>query len=118
MILRRFTKHVTDQNWFAVGLDVIVVIVGIFLGTQVTAQFEYNKERVQEKLYIERLHEDAVDAYEITNINTDYRQFHLDNLNEIMRTLNEENGRSDITNLECNSIYESHIYADPSSSPG
>jgi len=22
MILRRFMKHVTDQNWFAVGLDV------------------------------------------------------------------------------------------------
>ena len=26
MILRRFMKHVTAQNWFAVGLDVIVVI--------------------------------------------------------------------------------------------
>ena len=32
MILRRFTKHVTDQNWFAVGLDVVVVILGVYLG--------------------------------------------------------------------------------------
>lgn len=114
MILRRFMKHVTDQNWFAVVLDVIVVIVGIFLGMQITAQFEYNKERVQEKLYIERLHKDTVDTYEIINVNTDYRLFNLDNLNEIMRTLSGENGRNDISNLECNSIYESHIYADPS----
>ena len=30
MLLRRFSKHVSDQNWFAVGLDVIVVVVGIF----------------------------------------------------------------------------------------
>lgn len=114
MILRRFMKHVTDQNWFAVGLDVIVVIVGIFLGMQITAQFDYNKERVQEKLYIERLHNDVVDTYKIININADYRQDILDNLNEIMRTLSGENGRSDVTNIECNSIYESHIYADPS----
>lgn len=42
MILRRFMKHVTDQNWFAVGLDVLVVITGIFLGMQVT---EWNEGR-------------------------------------------------------------------------
>ena len=42
MILRRFTKHVIDQNWFAVGLDIIVVVVGIFLGMQVT---EWNDDR-------------------------------------------------------------------------
>lgn len=32
MILRKFIKHVTDQNWFAVGLDVLVVILGVYLG--------------------------------------------------------------------------------------
>jgi hypothetical protein len=36
MILRRFMKHATDQNWYAVTLDILVVIVGIFLGMQVT----------------------------------------------------------------------------------
>jgi hypothetical protein len=29
-------QHIQDQNWFAVGLDVLVVITGIFLGMQVT----------------------------------------------------------------------------------
>lgn len=32
MILRRYMKHMTDQNWFAVGLDVIVVIAGVYIG--------------------------------------------------------------------------------------
>ncbi|MFT7527316.1 MAG: hypothetical protein ACI9LY_002471 [Arenicella sp.] len=45
MILRRFTQHITEQNWFAVGLDVIVVVVGIFLGMQVT---EWNDDRKDE----------------------------------------------------------------------
>ncbi len=44
MILRRFMQHVKDQNWFAVGLDVIVVIVGIFLGMQVQQWYEAQKE--------------------------------------------------------------------------
>ena len=43
MILRRFMQHVKEQNWFAVGLDVIVVIVGIFLGMQVQQWYEMNR---------------------------------------------------------------------------
>jgi len=58
MILRRFTKHITDQNWFAVGLDVIVVVVGIFLGMQVTDWNEQRKEKILHQLYIERLSRD------------------------------------------------------------
>ena len=45
MLLRRFMEHVKEQNWFAVGLDVLVVIVGIFLGMQVTEWNEERKER-------------------------------------------------------------------------
>ena len=58
MILCRFTKHITEQNWFAVGLDVIVVVVGIFLGMQVTDWNEQRKEKVFHQLYIERLSRD------------------------------------------------------------
>jgi|GEM_PF-142126 len=35
MILRRPTKHVKDQNWFAVGLDFVIVVAGVFLGIQI-----------------------------------------------------------------------------------
>ncbi len=35
MILRRITKHVKDQNWFAVFLDFIIVVVGVVIGIQV-----------------------------------------------------------------------------------
>ncbi|TNE67588.1 MAG: hypothetical protein EP335_01415 [Alphaproteobacteria bacterium] len=35
MILQRFMKHIKDQNWFAVGVDVIVVVVGVFLGVYI-----------------------------------------------------------------------------------
>ena len=35
MLLRRITKHVTDQNWFAVFIDFLIVVVGVFVGLQV-----------------------------------------------------------------------------------
>ncbi|MEP1144977.1 MAG: hypothetical protein ABJH52_14755 [Henriciella sp.] len=35
MLLRRITKHVKEQNWFAVGLDFVIVVVGVFIGIQV-----------------------------------------------------------------------------------
>ena len=34
MLLRRITKHVKDQNWFAVGLDFFIVVIGVFIGIQ------------------------------------------------------------------------------------
>ena len=55
MILRRFIQHIKEQNWFAVGLDVVVVIVGIFLGMQVTEWNENRNERTEERVVLQRL---------------------------------------------------------------
>ena len=35
MLLRRITEHVKDQNWTAVALDFVIVVVGVFVGIQV-----------------------------------------------------------------------------------
>ena len=32
MILHSLSKHVKDQNWFAVALDFLIVVVGVFIG--------------------------------------------------------------------------------------
>jgi len=58
MLLRRFTHHLKDQNWFAVGLDVIVVIVGIFLGMQVTEWNEQRNNAERETLLVKNIIED------------------------------------------------------------
>ena len=45
MILRSVTKHVRDQNWFAVGIDFLIVVVGVFIGIQVANWNEAQTER-------------------------------------------------------------------------
>ncbi len=42
MFLRRITQHVRDQNWLAVGIDFLIVVVGVFIGIQVA---NWNAER-------------------------------------------------------------------------
>ncbi len=36
MILRRLTKHVIEQNWFAIVLDFVIVVLGILIAFQIT----------------------------------------------------------------------------------
>ena len=67
MLLRRFMQHVKDQNWFAVGLDVVVVIVGIFLGMQVQQWYEDIKDREIEQTYYLKFIDDLNN--ELTTIN-------------------------------------------------
>ena len=35
MILRKLANAVTDQNWFTVVLEILIVVIGIFIGLQV-----------------------------------------------------------------------------------
>ena len=43
MILARLFRNVSKQNWFTVSLELLVVVVGIFLGIQAT---NWNEDRV------------------------------------------------------------------------
>jgi hypothetical protein len=42
MLLRRITLHVKEQNWFAIAIDFLIVILGVFIGIQVA---NWNEER-------------------------------------------------------------------------
>lgn len=48
MILRRLTKHIEDQNWFAVTLDFLIVVVGVLLAIQVA---NWNERRQDQSAY-------------------------------------------------------------------
>lgn len=60
MILRRLTKHIEDQNWFAVAVDFLIVVTGVFIGIQVANWNESRAEQQRETVYIESLTKDFV----------------------------------------------------------
>ena len=55
MLLRRVTEHVRAQNWTAVALDFVIVVVGVFIGIQVANWNEARQQRATEKVILERL---------------------------------------------------------------
>lgn len=58
MLLRRITKHVKDQNWFAVLIDFFIVVVGVFVGLQVQTWSERQGDRSEEQRYLVELSDD------------------------------------------------------------
>jgi len=72
MILRRVMEHVRTQNWFAVGLDFVIVVVGVFIGIQVSNWNESRLGAEQQRRHIERLSADfhaikrRIDAHLVT----------------------------------------------------
>ena len=48
MLLRRVLLHVRQQNWFAVLLDFVIVVVGVIIGVQVA---NWNETQKQHTLY-------------------------------------------------------------------
>jgi len=48
MILRSLTKHVNDQNWFAVAIDFFIVVIGVFVGLQVANWSDDQSLRTEE----------------------------------------------------------------------
>lgn len=55
MILRNLADALRTQNWFTVVLEVLIVIVGIFGGLQVDDWNSSRKDRIEERVYLERL---------------------------------------------------------------
>lgn len=58
MILRRVIEHFRKQEWTAITLDFVIVVVGILLAFQITEWNEARRDRVLERVYLERLHTD------------------------------------------------------------
>ncbi len=58
MILRRITEHVNAQNWFAVGLDFVIVVIGVFIGIQVANWNADRLDRIETGSVLDRLQQE------------------------------------------------------------
>jgi len=88
MILRRFTQHLKDQNWFAVGLEVIVLIVGIFLGMQVTEWNDERKEKQLEDEYLALLSRDLMAINKTLSEQLAHEQFIIEASTKALKYIN------------------------------
>ncbi len=60
MILRRVIDHVKAQNWTAIALDFVIVVMGVFLGIQVSNWNAARADAIRANDYLSRLHDDLM----------------------------------------------------------
>ena len=77
MLLRRVTKHVKDQNWFAVGVDFVIVVIGVFIGIQVANWNTARIDRAEESAFLKTLQQDVLELERISNRLMDFRTAQL-----------------------------------------
>jgi len=65
MILRRITKHFSDQNWFAVVIEFVIIFVGVFIGLQAQEWYEETQDRERLNRIILALKADMTDARKV-----------------------------------------------------
>lgn len=110
MILRRISENVKSQNWFAVAVEFIIVVVGVFMGLQVQDWNEARKERVDEHGLISRLHVETLELLETQREELQGLSARASVLMGVNPVLFSQEPLRVISNLECDHIAGSHVF--------
>jgi hypothetical protein len=110
MILRRISENVRSQNWFAVAVEFVIVVVGVFMGLQVQDWNEARKERIEEHALLSRLHVETVELLETQRQELVDLRERADILMGVNPVLFSQEPLRVISDLECGRIVGSHVF--------
>jgi len=113
MILRRISENVRSQNWFAVAIEFVIVVVGVFMGLQVQDWNEARKERIEEQDLLSRLYEETLGLLELQRQELVGLRARADVLMGVNPILFAEEPMRDISGEECANIASSHVFRRP-----
>lgn len=95
MILRRLSQSLKEQNWMAIGIEFVLLVLGVFLGIQVA---NWNEERITDKqsdIFTQRLREDLrVETWNRNALAAYYESVQLN----AKKTLSALEGKSELSN--------------------
>lgn len=113
MLLRHVSQHVRSQNWFAVLVDFVIVVFGVFVGLQVQDWNDARKERLEEHVLLDRLHIETQALLKSHQEELDALRARGEVLMGVNPVLFSQEASRSITPLECRSIAGSHVYRRP-----
>lgn len=110
MILRRLANAIRQQDWSTVLLEVLIVVVGIFIGLQVDGWSKLRQDRRDEQLYLNRLHDEILNAEQLSARLLDRRIKRQAVIADLLDTVFVKTDRSSLTESECKSISSLHFF--------
>ncbi|GJL92642.1 hypothetical protein [Hyphococcus sp.] len=113
MLLRRVIEHLRTQNWTAVGLDFVIVGVGVFIGLQVSNWNDARQTRDRERILLGRLYDEISELNDIRSEERKEIFERIDTLTDLRPVLFSKAPSRTITEYECRMISRSHILPRP-----
>lgn len=104
MLLRRVMEHVRTQNWTAVFLDFVIVIVGVCIGIQIA---NWNNERLLDKesaVFVELLKDDIKLAIELTQSRYDFQVERFVDGKDFLTNYKQLGDEVDLTDSQLNGL--------------
>ena len=108
MLLRRITEHVKTQNWTAVGIDFVIVVIGVFMGIQVANWNDARQDRADEAVFLNDLHEDILRLSQQSARTEAIRFTQGENLESGVDLIFSDAPNRELNEAECDSIAYSH----------
>lgn len=89
MILQKLASAIQRQDWFQVTIEVLIVIVGIYLGLQVQEWGNSRAERQEEQAYLFNLENDLKTSIELANADLELSHRTVKSLTYILDVVSE-----------------------------
>jgi hypothetical protein len=87
MILHRLTQHVKGQNWTAIGLEFLIVVLGVFLGLQASNWNDAARGRAKEAIILEQLAGEFTSAVEASKEAKTAGEIYMEANREVLRII-------------------------------
>ncbi|MEM7084253.1 MAG: hypothetical protein AAF465_16100 [Pseudomonadota bacterium] len=87
MLLRRLSQHVKEQNWTAVAIDFVIVVVGVFIGIQVANWNEVRIESAREAAILAQLKDEFSEIGEALTKQIAFREGYATDLQNLIAVL-------------------------------
>ena len=110
MILRRLADAIRQQNWFTVVLEIAIVVIGIFIGLQVDDWNQSRQDRKDERLYLERLHDEMLGAERLSARILRRRIENQGKLGAVLDIVFDQPERETLTEDECMTVTTLHFF--------
>jgi hypothetical protein len=111
VILRRIVQHLKGHNWVAVGLELVIVVLGVFIGMQVSNWNEARRDRQGEQEYLDRLRQELAVILPQAQASSGELANRMERLDQLRAFLASGEGGAAIDERHCIAAGRSHIYA-------
>ncbi|HBS35468.1 MAG TPA: hypothetical protein DEA50_10395, partial [Parvularcula sp.] len=109
---RRVIAHFKKQEWTAIFLDFVIVVIGVFVGMQVNNWNEAREDRGIEAQYLERLQQELAEMAPQADAVVQETIMDNERISEVRDYfMTGENG-DDFGGAHCAALARSHIFAD------